>query len=226
MPRSEDGSSDAATSMTRAEQKAATRERLLTAAAELFAEREFGEVTVADISARAGVAHGLLFHHFGSKQGLYRAVLDGVVAEMDSAFVAGVVDEPGDAIRAGLRAHLRYIAEHPALATRLIEGGRSQDADVRGASQAGRDRVLTALVENLGVAPDDVTVDLIGRTIVAAVDEASIRWVRSGCALAVDDMVTWLVEVGSAAVRAAAVLDPRLDVDAAVARLGGAPQHR
>lgn len=212
--------------MSRAEQKAATRGRLLAAATEMFAEREYGAVTVSDIAQRAGVAHGLVFHHFTSKQGLYRAVLDRIVEDMDSAFIAGAADDPADAIRAGLRAHLLYIAEHSALATRLITGGRSPDPDVREASQAGRARVLALLAGHLGVDVHDATVQLVGRSIIAAVDEASMNWVRTGCRAPVDDLVTWLLEVGSAAIRTASVLDPRLDVEAALAIVRAVPSHR
>ena len=52
-----------------------TRERLLTAAARLFADRGFKKVTVRDIcrAARANVA--AVNYHFGDKLGLYREVL-------------------------------------------------------------------------------------------------------------------------------------------------------
>jgi AcrR family transcriptional regulator len=54
---------------------AATREALLQAASELFAERGFSATTVRDIAARARVNQALLFRYFGSKQELFAAVL-------------------------------------------------------------------------------------------------------------------------------------------------------
>lgn len=215
--RPEDAPGAPSASTSRAERKVATRGRVLAAAAETFAERDYSAVTVSEIARRAGVAHGLVFHHFGSKQGLYRAVLDTFVEEMDSAFAAGVTEHPGDAIRAGLRAHLCYIADHPALAQRLISGGRSPDSDVREASQSGREKALELLAGFAQVDVHHETVQFVGRTIIAAADEASLNWVRTGCRLPVDDLVEWLVEVGSAAIRGAAILDPDLDVDTALA---------
>jgi AcrR family transcriptional regulator len=44
-----------------------TRERLLRAAADVFAERGYDGTRVADIAARAGVSNGALYAHFGSK---------------------------------------------------------------------------------------------------------------------------------------------------------------
>src|SRR5215475_3909202 len=44
-----------------------TRERLLRAAAAVFAERGYDGTRVADIAAAAGVSNGALYGHFGSK---------------------------------------------------------------------------------------------------------------------------------------------------------------
>jgi AcrR family transcriptional regulator len=46
---------------------AETRERLLSAAADVFAERGYDGIRVADIAAMAGVSNGALYAHFGSK---------------------------------------------------------------------------------------------------------------------------------------------------------------
>jgi AcrR family transcriptional regulator len=47
-----------------------TRERLLRAAADVFAERGYDGTRVADIAAAAGVSNGALYAHFGSKADL------------------------------------------------------------------------------------------------------------------------------------------------------------
>jgi AcrR family transcriptional regulator len=46
---------------------AETRDRLLRAAADVFAERGYDGTRVADIAAAAGVSNGALYSHFGSK---------------------------------------------------------------------------------------------------------------------------------------------------------------
>jgi AcrR family transcriptional regulator len=51
------------------------RDSLLAAAAALFAELGYDAVTTRQILERAGVEAPSLYHHFGSKLGLYRAVL-------------------------------------------------------------------------------------------------------------------------------------------------------
>jgi len=51
------------------------RERLLEAAAELFARRGHEHVTIREIAAAAGVRHGGVNYHFSSKRDLYLEVL-------------------------------------------------------------------------------------------------------------------------------------------------------
>jgi AcrR family transcriptional regulator len=52
-----------------------TRERLLRAAAEVFAERGYDGTRVADIAAAAGVSNGAMYAHFGSKAELLTGAL-------------------------------------------------------------------------------------------------------------------------------------------------------
>jgi AcrR family transcriptional regulator len=99
----------------REQRKRATREELLRAAAELFAERGYDNVTVAEIAAGAGVSVKTLFQHFRSKEDLLLAELDAVhgrlltaLRERDHAqsplealtewLLAESEDDPGDGL--------------------------------------------------------------------------------------------------------------------------------
>ena len=53
-----------------------TRQEILRAAGEAFAARGFVGATTRAVAARAGVNVATLHYHFGSKDGLYRAVLE------------------------------------------------------------------------------------------------------------------------------------------------------
>jgi AcrR family transcriptional regulator len=76
---------------TQGERRAETRERLLAAAAELFAERGVEGSSVDAIAERADRTSGALYDHFGGKEGLLFALLEGWVdatAEVIGAEVA------------------------------------------------------------------------------------------------------------------------------------------
>jgi AcrR family transcriptional regulator len=62
----------------REQRKRLTREELLQAASQLFAERGYDNVTVAEIASGAGVSVKTLFQHFRSKEDLLLAELDAV----------------------------------------------------------------------------------------------------------------------------------------------------
>lgn len=54
-----------------------TRDDILAAALTLFAGRGYDAVGVAEIVDDAGITKPTLYHHFGSKQGLLEAIVDG-----------------------------------------------------------------------------------------------------------------------------------------------------
>lgn len=58
------------------------RSQLIQAAAPLMAERPISDIPVREIAAAAGVAHTLIYRHFGSKAELQRAVVEQAAAEM------------------------------------------------------------------------------------------------------------------------------------------------
>ena len=53
-----------------------TREQIFSAATKVFAKKGFDGARVDKIAAEAGVNKQLLYHHFGSKDGLFTAVLE------------------------------------------------------------------------------------------------------------------------------------------------------
>lgn len=70
--------------------RAATAAKVLTHAADLFAERGPAATSLRDIAAASGVNQGLIFRHVGNKDQLVGAVLDHLARELESAREAGV----------------------------------------------------------------------------------------------------------------------------------------
>lgn len=52
------------------------KEKILQAALELFAAEGFHATSTSKLAHHAGVSEGLIFRHFGNKEGLLRAILD------------------------------------------------------------------------------------------------------------------------------------------------------
>jgi AcrR family transcriptional regulator len=51
------------------------QERILNAALELFAEEGYRSTSTSKVAKRAGVSEGLIFRHFGNKEGLLEAIV-------------------------------------------------------------------------------------------------------------------------------------------------------
>lgn len=77
----------------------ATREKLLDAAAEAFAEHGVLNASLLDITRRAGQRNrGALHYHFGSRDGVLAAVLDrhvGFLAQREGELLAAAMARPG-----------------------------------------------------------------------------------------------------------------------------------
>lgn len=89
------GSAPTTRMRARADAVEATRARLIQAGLDAFGARAYDEVTIAAVAAAAGVSHQTLLNHFGSKEGLYLALVDSVgdeIADLRSSAVAGDVE--------------------------------------------------------------------------------------------------------------------------------------
>ncbi|ACZ91696.1 TetR/AcrR family transcriptional regulator [Streptosporangium roseum] len=83
---------------TRREQTSTeSRELILTAAAQLFAEKGYRQTTFIDVAERSGISRGSIPWHFGNKEGLLLAVLEHSV-EMVRAGLAEVPEEVEDGL--------------------------------------------------------------------------------------------------------------------------------
>jgi len=77
----------------RDEQVERQRQVILTAAHDLFAERSFDEVTMAEIAAAAGVARATVFNQFSSKHGLVDAITEQVLSIYGQMLDESLADE-------------------------------------------------------------------------------------------------------------------------------------
>ena len=93
---------------TQAQRRSATRRALLDAGRELFAARGFAGAGQEEIVEHAGVTRGALAHHFGTKQGLFRAVVESLEGELAEHIATAAMrgDDPMGHLRFGCLAFL------------------------------------------------------------------------------------------------------------------------
>ena len=91
-----------------AERVEETREALISTARDLFGQRGFAAVGTEEIARSAGLTRGALYHHFASKDELFRAVYEAVERDLMERIAATAVAaaDPVQALRAGARAFL------------------------------------------------------------------------------------------------------------------------
>ncbi len=92
-----------------------TRRAILDAASASFAEKGFSGANVNEIVARAGTTKPMIYYHFGSKEGLFAAVLEEVYAamrEIESSLDLGAAP-PEAGLRRLVEATFDYHDAHP-----------------------------------------------------------------------------------------------------------------
>src|SRR5947209_3751218 len=108
----------------RAERGEATRAALVRAARELFSERGYAAVGTNEVVQRAGVTRGAMYHHFPDKRELFRAAYEETEKELveDLAGRVATIDDPWEALVAGLRAFFDIASDPKLMQMGLVDG--------------------------------------------------------------------------------------------------------
>jgi AcrR family transcriptional regulator len=128
-----------------------TREAILDAARESFAELGFSDTSVRAVAARAGVDQALVHHYFGNKDGLFAAAME---LPFDPAAVAPALLEGGvDGLGERLVRFFLEVWEQPASRVRIqamLRSALTQDA----AAELLRDFVTREVLGRVAAAVD------------------------------------------------------------------------
>jgi AcrR family transcriptional regulator len=101
--------------------RVAVSARVLDVAEDLFASRPYGDVTVRQIAAGAGVSHALVHRYLGGKLEILRAVIARDEAQIAAS--AKDLDRVQDVARAMLRDDLEHLQRHLLLVIRAVMDG-------------------------------------------------------------------------------------------------------
>lgn len=101
-----------------------TKATLVDTAYGLFAERGFAAVALDEIVAAAGVTRGAVYHHYGDKQALFRAVFEKLEAELmvEITAVVSAAPDPWTAMVGALGRFLDLCRRPDVVRIGLIDG--------------------------------------------------------------------------------------------------------
>ncbi|MBU0554942.1 MAG: TetR family transcriptional regulator [Alphaproteobacteria bacterium] len=107
----------------------ATKARIFRAATREFGAHGYAGARIEKIVSRAGCSIRMIYHHYGSKAALYRAVVEGAYRDLreQEAALGFDLDDPMGCLERLLRFTMRYFAEHPD-----FEGIIRSENDLRG----------------------------------------------------------------------------------------------
>ncbi|MDT0266012.1 helix-turn-helix domain-containing protein [Streptomyces sp. DSM 44915] len=105
------------------------REHLLRTAREMIAELGIERVTMDGLAERAGLGKGTVFRRFGSRAGIFRALLDADERRFQQHVISGPPPlgpgaEPVERLLAYGRARITFLLDHHAIARASFERGR------------------------------------------------------------------------------------------------------
>jgi AcrR family transcriptional regulator len=145
---------------SRAEQRRRTEARILAAAAGVFVTDGYERTTIRAVASAAGVDAGLVMHYFGSKQELYRRVIEaapvpevsGTPGEAAEQILATLADRLATASVASL-ALLRSMLTNPEAAAAASDGIARYEAQIARAIPADDAGLRAAIISaiTLGV---------------------------------------------------------------------------
>lgn len=171
--------------------KARTRQELIDAAYELFAERGFDAVTVEDIAERADVSPRTFFRYFPVKEDVLLADLEDQTSVLVEALTARPASEsPVTALREAIRSPMSLLVTRPVLCKVLALVKSTPSAQAR--NLAHRAEMESAIADVLAARMDvDRAADprplLIAATFMAGVGATMMTWVEDGSPDDLDD---------------------------------------
>ncbi len=143
---------------SRAEQRRRTEARILDAAARVFVDDGYERTTIRAVASAAGVDAGLVMHYFGSKQELYRRVIEvapvpevsGTPGEAAEQILATLADRLASTPVASL-ALLRSMLTNPEAASVASAGIARYEAQIAQAIPAGDADLRAAIISAITI---------------------------------------------------------------------------
>lgn len=164
-----------------------SRERILSAATEVFSTRGYAGAGVDRLAERSGIAKTAIYYHFGNKEGLLAAVLERAATQWIEGIQAAA-RQGGDPLQrldralAGMRAMLEERPWIYKLFQILALEVAEEKPEIRATLRAILDKARGAIVEGIG---DALGIELPGASMVASLMLSTLDGISIG--LQIDD---------------------------------------
>jgi AcrR family transcriptional regulator len=149
---------------------ARNRKHLLATAREMLAEQGADTLTMDGLAERAGLGKGTVFRRFGTRAGIFRALLDDIERAFQERVIAGPPPlgpgaPPLDRLIAYGQARVDLLIEHADIARATLDGGQPVPA---GSSTPLSQLHIRVLLGQLDLGPADL--DILAVQLTAALD--------------------------------------------------------
>ncbi|WP_214414260.1 TetR/AcrR family transcriptional regulator [Sphaerisporangium fuscum] len=157
-----------------------TRQRILNAAENVFAELGYHDASIVKITEAAGVAQGTFYIYFAGKRELFEELVADLNHRVRRAMTEAA--EPGDsrlaAERAGFAAYFAFVAEHPGLYRIMRQAEFVAPQQLR----QHYDRIVSGYTERLRAAMDAGEIppgepELMAWALMGLGEMVGMRWV-------------------------------------------------
>ena len=162
---------------------AARRESILAAARTVFIANDYADASMEAVAKQAGVTTGLVNHYFGTKRGLYLAVIEDLAAGLPAMVRADTEDLPLAAmVDRNMNAFLDAFERNEEAWSMLLgaQGGAGRDPAVSAIVARARDATVMRMAANhAGDEPSEELL-LALRAFQGAAETAATEWLRRG----------------------------------------------
>lgn len=167
--------------------KEATRQRLLDAAEQVFADKGYHGAVVDDIMRASGSSKGGFYFHFPNKQAIFVALIDALVPKLAATIERAIADEsdPVAQLDAALRTVLDLFSRHRRLSKiLLVEAvglGHGFDEKLM-QTRSHFARMIQSYLDRAVAAKGITTIDteLVSWAWFGAINEIIVRWLVAG----------------------------------------------
>lgn len=179
--------------------KEATRQRILEAAEEVFAEKGYHGAVVDDIVRTADMSKGGFYFHFPNKQGIFLALMESLTPRLISTAERAIAQEtdPVARVDAALRTVLDTFSRHRRLSKILLieavglgHGFEEKRMEIRAQFAGVIQKYLDEAISEGAIAPIDTKIAAFAW--LGAINEIVVRWVVTGDPERLEDVIPQL----------------------------------